>query len=616
MPHSLYHHQVSPSFSSWPSKDAPAPRTLPPPPSYIEAQVQPRQPYSSGSGPLTPPPTTQMASYSSRQLPELHYTHHDSKPDEMSYPIRTQVPSINHPPAPYSYNSEPPQSDAAQNLMSTMQRSPPSTLSTLVLPVPTENKKSPQTGMTLKLPNTIRAPQANLSQLAAEVTCLFWFESGRTLTQIEHLSPQSLSYPPICADSIPIERFRHWVANLLSTTQVTQNVIILALYFIWKLKSFNPTVKGRPGSEFRLLTVALMLGNKFLDDNTYTNKTWAEVSGISVKEVRIMEVEFLSNMRLGIFGSFIDRVARSPRPAPLNLGPMQVPASLPSPPGSNGSPPFHAHGYSPNSGHKSNTPILLPQINSTAVSPIGPLPELDPRFGGRKRSYDENGQEPPSKRHTSSYTLPHLGTNTPPLMPVSHHQQNRVPLPSLSIPSVTHAQMPVQTAPQLPPPGGRAMALVYPPPVQWPQQQATSLTSIPPIQAMTIPQHNAPAYDQSRQLSPYPGQSADSSPVSTVFTPTGQATNRLSPSYFLQQRSSPYRPVRNVQTLRAPPVSGSIWNAPMMVAHDQMQYHSLGRPMSERRVGHLPYMHHEAWPETHQFNHWPALPPPPQPIFR
>lgn len=371
---------------------------------------------------------------------------------------------------------------------------------------------------------------------------------------------------------------------------------------------------------------------KVLDDNTYTNKTWAEVSGISVKEVHIMEVEFLSNMRyslfvnesewrrwherLGIFGSFIDRVARSPRSAPLNLGPMQVPAALPSPPGSNGSPPFHAHSYSPNGGHRTNTPILLPQINSTAVSPIGPLPELDPRFGGRKRSYDENGQEPPPKRHAPSYTLPHLGTNTPSHVPLSQHQQNRVPLPSLSIPSVTHAQMPVQMAPQLPPPGGRAMALVYPPPVQWPQQQASAPTSIPPIQAMTLPQHNAPAYDQSRQLSPYPGQSANSSPVSAVFTPTAQATNRLSPSYFLQQRSSPYRPVRNVQTLRAPPVSGSMWNAPTMITHDQMQYHPLGRPMNERRVGHLPYMHHDAWPETHQFNHWPALPPPPQPIFR
>ena len=40
-----------------------------------------------------------------------------------------------------------------------------------------------------------------------------------------------------------------------------------------------------------------------LDDNTYTNKTWAEVSGISVHEVRIMEVEFLSNIRYNLFVS-------------------------------------------------------------------------------------------------------------------------------------------------------------------------------------------------------------------------------------------------------------------------------------------------------------------------
>lgn len=34
-----------------------------------------------------------------------------------------------------------------------------------------------------------------------------------------------------------------------------------------------------------------------LDDNTYTNKTWAEVTSISVKEIHLMEVEFLSNVR-------------------------------------------------------------------------------------------------------------------------------------------------------------------------------------------------------------------------------------------------------------------------------------------------------------------------------
>ena len=50
--------------------------------------------------------------------------------------------------------------------------------------------------------------------------------------------------------------------TILSMTQVSQNVILLALMFIYRLKKYNPSVKGKVGSEFRLLTVALMLGNK------------------------------------------------------------------------------------------------------------------------------------------------------------------------------------------------------------------------------------------------------------------------------------------------------------------------------------------------------------------
>ncbi|KAK0767739.1 hypothetical protein LTR75_018301, partial [Friedmanniomyces endolithicus] len=75
-----------------------------------------------------------------------------------------------------------------------------------------------------------------------------------------------------------------------------------------------------------------MLGNKFLDDNTYTNKTWADVSGIMVGEIHIMEVEFLSNMKyclftssdewsewqslLGRFADFLQRASKPPPRAP------------------------------------------------------------------------------------------------------------------------------------------------------------------------------------------------------------------------------------------------------------------------------------------------------------
>lgn len=430
------------------------------------------------------------------------------------------------------------------------------------------------------------------------------------------------------------------MVTLLSTTQVTQNVILLALMFIYRLKSFNPTVKGKPGSEYRLLTVALMLGNKFLDDNTYTNKTWAEVSGISVQEVHIMEVEFLSNMRyslytseatwkqwhakLGRFGTFADRaihMLESPARVPVLHHNLSAASSAPpSPPAStNASPPFQAN-YSPLHLTGTNTPLLLPQIGSTAVSPIGPLPEIDMRLNSRKRSYDDNFAEPSAKRHAPAYSLQlPLPVSTPgsdlSMSHASSHQ--RVSLPSLSIPNSASAPGP-QHIPQLPLPGSRAMTLVYPPPVQW-NALSSIPTNIPPLQTTSLPPVTS-ALDASRQLSPYPLGSANSSPLAGTFPPGTIHTpthSRLSPSYYLAQRSSPYRPVRRVQTLLVPPPSASMHNPARPITQDQMQYHPLGRPMSERRVGHLPYIHHDAWPQTHQLNQWPELQPPPrQPIFQ
>jgi hypothetical protein len=42
-----------------------------------------------------------------------------------------------------------------------------------------------------------------------------------------------------------------------------------------------------------MLTVALLLGSKFLDDNTFQNKSWAEVSNIPVSELNSMELDWL-----------------------------------------------------------------------------------------------------------------------------------------------------------------------------------------------------------------------------------------------------------------------------------------------------------------------------------
>lgn len=99
---------------------------------------------------------------------------------------------------------------------------------------------------------------ANLIQ----ITCLFWIESTETLRKAEEILPSSNNVKRLRDEATPSSGFKKWVVTILSVTQVSQNVILLALLFIYRLKTINPGVKGKIGSEYRLLTVALMLGNK------------------------------------------------------------------------------------------------------------------------------------------------------------------------------------------------------------------------------------------------------------------------------------------------------------------------------------------------------------------
>ena len=47
------------------------------------------------------------------------------------------------------------------------------------------------------------------------------------------------------------------------------------------------------GHVYRMLTIALLLGSKFLDDNTFQNRSWSEVSNLPVSELNVLEVEWL-----------------------------------------------------------------------------------------------------------------------------------------------------------------------------------------------------------------------------------------------------------------------------------------------------------------------------------
>ncbi|KAL5495789.1 hypothetical protein ACEPAI_1253 [Sanghuangporus weigelae] len=167
-----------------------------------------------------------------------------------------------------------------------------------------------------------------IAEKACEMVCYLWFSSSlgpraaaASRARREHEraqrrrakdaslhphSPPFASRPLSNASTAALQfsaspEFISFMAKLLATTQVSQSVIVLSLHYIFRLKETNEFTLGKPGSEFRVAVCALMLANKFVDDNTYTNKTWSEVSGIALEELNKMEREFLLGVNFQLF---------------------------------------------------------------------------------------------------------------------------------------------------------------------------------------------------------------------------------------------------------------------------------------------------------------------------
>ncbi|XHF97549.1 hypothetical protein AWENTII_001131 [Aspergillus wentii] len=103
---------------------------------------------------------------------------------------------------------------------------------------------------------------------------------------------QGIVYP---GSSVP-PQFRKYVFQILSSTRLPSSTILLGLYYLasrMRMLSSAKVYSSGSGQVYRMLTVGLLLGSKFLDDNTFQNKSWAEVSNIPVAELNSMELEWL-----------------------------------------------------------------------------------------------------------------------------------------------------------------------------------------------------------------------------------------------------------------------------------------------------------------------------------
>ncbi|KAF2097930.1 hypothetical protein NA57DRAFT_76730 [Rhizodiscina lignyota] len=92
--------------------------------------------------------------------------------------------------------------------------------------------------------------------------------------------------------------FRKWVSQVLIATRLPLASILLGLHYLsMRMTQLSSDQRrSHQNQRQRMLTIALLLASKFLDDHTFVNRSWAEVSGIEVSVLNWLELEWFQAM--------------------------------------------------------------------------------------------------------------------------------------------------------------------------------------------------------------------------------------------------------------------------------------------------------------------------------
>lgn len=154
-------------------------------------------------------------------------------------------------------------------------------------PVPPPKEEKAVGGVAAHLDYEMEQMASFVAEMAQGMYALY--ESRICLADIDiirSVNPNSL-VPPA---------FRKYVLQVLSSTRLPRTTILLGLHYLASRMTMLST-SGRytsgSGQVYRMLVTSFLLGSKFLDDNTFQNRSWSEVSNIPVTELNVLEIEWL-----------------------------------------------------------------------------------------------------------------------------------------------------------------------------------------------------------------------------------------------------------------------------------------------------------------------------------
>lgn len=101
-----------------------------------------------------------------------------------------------------------------------------------------------------------------------------------------------------------VQSIRPFIIEILKRSKCNKTTTLLASYYVHKLYRSQIDLTKLP--EFakcskRIFLTCLIISHKFLTDNTYTMKTWSQITGLSVKVLNDMERWCLNKLNYGLY---------------------------------------------------------------------------------------------------------------------------------------------------------------------------------------------------------------------------------------------------------------------------------------------------------------------------
>ena len=111
------------------------------------------------------------------------------------------------------------------------------------------------------------------------------------------LSQKNMSFS---ASYIPPISVKQYLSRIFNYSEAEESTLIIALIYIDRLNCISSVILT-PYNIHRILFIAILLAIKYNEDNTYDFEYYSQVAGISVKELKVLEFEFVCLLKFKLF---------------------------------------------------------------------------------------------------------------------------------------------------------------------------------------------------------------------------------------------------------------------------------------------------------------------------